>query len=343
MKMKKTLVMGLTVLALLNNIPLAYAKDSVAKEVIVKNKVTLSAVPYMLDDQIMIPVRSFANSQDCKVKWDGKSKTDTITKNGELLYKVQINSDIATLNGKTYKLKNPVELKDGKIFVEAEFLNLMHQVSIEIDSSDISQYNYEFNKGNDGFDAVFSDYHYSEDGNYDIYGMKSDYKRIPVTDKESMGLYLASQNRSDDMFMGYVKKISGLTPNTEYSLDIQFELATGVEAGGMGIGGSPSSSVYVKCGAVATRPVSILDTETDIYRMNIDIGQQSQDGKDLHVVGNVSKPENSKITGFEYKTMKTATKVITDETGCAYIIIGTDSGYEGFTEYYIDNVSFTIE
>ena len=31
----------------------------------------------------------------------------------------------------------------------------------------------------------------------------------------------------------------------------------------------------------------------------------------------------------------------TDENGCAYLIIGTESGFEGRTEYFIDNVGVT--
>ncbi|MHB8127373.1 MAG: copper amine oxidase N-terminal domain-containing protein [Mobilitalea sp.] len=342
MKLKKVLLMSITALMLLNTITPAYAKDDSKSKIIVKNEVMLSAAPYLLDDQVMIPVRSFAKSQGYTVVWNGNDRTDTISKGGKVLYKVQLNSDKAILNGKTYKLNNPVEKKDGKIFVDAEFLNLAHGVTIDRNSFDIMQYNYKFNKGAVGFEAIFSDYSYDQLGNYEIYEMKSAYKQIPVIGKESMGLYLASHNRSDDIFMGYEKKVSGLVPNKEYSLNIQFQLATNVESGGFGIGGSPSSSVYVKSGASTIKPESILDEKAGIYRMNIDTGVQGQGGEDMQVIGDVGKPEGSSITGFEYKQMQAEVKVVADDNGCVYLIIGTDSGFEGFTEYYIDNVTISL-
>jgi len=343
MKISKFLLLSISALLLLNTItPLSALGDTKSK-IFVKKEVTLSATPYLLDDQVMIPVRSFAKSQGYTVVWNGKAKTDTISKGGKVLYTVKLDSDKAIFKGKTYKLNNPVEKKDGRIFVDAEFLKLAHGVTVDINSSDIMQYNYIFHKGASGFEPIFSDYSYDLLGNYEIYEMKSDYKQIPVIGKESMGLYLASHNRSDDVFMGYVKKISGLVPNKEYVMDIQFQLATNAEAGGFGIGGSPSSSVYVKSGVSTIKPESILDEKAGIYRMNIDTGVQGQGGEDMQLIGDVGKAEGSSVAGFEYKPMQATVNATTDENGCFYLIIGTDSGFEGFTEYYIDNVSITLK
>lgn len=343
MKIKKGLILSITAIMLSMTMIPAYAKNDSSIKIVVKNEVALSANPYILDDQVMIPIRSFAESQGCDVLWNRANKEVTILKQGKVLYKIKNNSDIAYLEGKKYKLKNPAVSVGGRTFIEAEFLNYAHKVNIEINSNDIKQYIYKFEKGNAGFEPIFSEYNYDETGDYKIYEMKSDYKQIPVINKESMGLYIASHNRSDDVFMGFVKKINGLAPNKEYNFNVQFQLATDAEPGGFGIGGSPSSSVYVKVGASAIKPESILDKEKGIYRMNIDIGMQSQDGKEMQTIGDVGKLETSSASGFAYKTMKATVKVISDENGCAFLIIGTDSGYEGFTEYYIDNVKISVK
>ncbi|MDF2819564.1 MAG: hypothetical protein K0R15_5 [Clostridiales bacterium] len=52
--------------------------------------------------------------------------------------------------------------------------------------------------------------------------------------------------------------------------------------------------------------------------------------------------QDSSIIGFEYKPMQATATAISDENGCVYLIIGTDSGFEGFTKYYIDNVEISI-
>jgi hypothetical protein len=341
MKIRKIFIMSFSILLILVAIKPSYAIEALNSKIIVKKEITLTKNPYLLDDKAMIPVRSFEESQDYNVFWNSSKQEVSISKDGKELYKISLYSNIAIVGGKEYKLNNIVECIDETTFIEVEFLNYIHNINIEINSNEVNKYVYKFVEGTFGFEPIFSDYSYNEAGNYDIYEMKSDYKQIPVLGNESMGLYIASHNRSDDVFMGYVKKMSGLTPKKEYTFDIQFLLATDVESNGFGIGGSPSSSVYSKSGVSTIRPESVLDKETNMYRMNIDIGIQSQDGKDMQVIGSIGKQDSS-IIGFEYKPMQATATAISDENGCVYLIIGTDSGFEGFTKYYIDNVEISI-
>ncbi|MDF2819565.1 MAG: hypothetical protein K0R15_6 [Clostridiales bacterium] len=244
MKIRKIFIMSFSILLILVAIKPSYAIEALNSKIIVKKEITLTKNPYLLDDKAMIPVRSFEESQDYNVFWNSSKQEVSISKDGKELYKISLYSNIAIVGGKEYKLNNIVECIDETTFIAVEFLNYIHNINIEINSNEVNKYVYNFSEGTFGFEPIFSDYSYNEAGNYDIYEMKSDYKQIPVLGNESMGLYLASHNRSDDVFMGYVKKMSGLAPNKEYTFDIQFLLATDVESNGFGIGGSPSSSVY---------------------------------------------------------------------------------------------------
>lgn len=200
------------------------------------------------------------------------------------------------------------------------------------------EFTYNFSKDDSGFKAVFADYH--DDGNnYESYEMDSYYADIPVESVENKGIYICSHNRSDDMFMGYIKKLEGLKKNTEYQFTIDFKLATNVVSGGMGIGGGPADSVYVKAGISSVEP-QIEKSENNIFRFtNIDVGIQSNSGKNAIVVGNIGKPEENFDESFAFKEFNTEIKATTDVNGCVYLIIGTDSGFEGFTEYYLDDIS----
>ena len=203
-------------------------------------------------------------------------------------------------------------------------------------------YNFDFEESEEDFEAIFSDYH--DDGNnYESYEMKSDYTTIPVKDISSKGLYIASHNRSDDIFMGYIKEITGLSKDQSYTFDISFKLATNIEAGGFGIGGSPGAAVYIKAGVVSEKPEMEKDDVGVLRFTNIDTGSQASGGEDLLHLGNIEKPEENWVEGYMFKSFSTSVTATTNSNGSVYLIIGSDSGFEGFTEYYIDDVSITIQ
>ena len=122
-------------------------------------------------------------------------------------------------------------------------------------------------------------------------------------------------------------------------MSVEFLLATDVEGGLIGIGGAPGESVFVKCGASTVRPEVIL--ENGYFSLNIDKGAQNNNGEQMQLIGDMAKPEGSP-EGFVFKQMTASFTVKTNDEGRFYLIIGTDSGFEGFTEYYIDDVILNI-
>lgn len=110
----------------------------------------------------------------------------------------------------------------------------------------------------------------------------------------------------------------------------------------MGIGGSPGDSVYVKAGIVNQEPANI--KQDNYYRFNLEKkGNQSTSGEDLQVIGNLTKTDDSTDDSYTYKQFETQTIVETDEEGNAYIVIGLDSGFEGKTQVYLDNIQVSYK
>ena len=106
----------------------------------------------------------------------------------------------------------------------------------------------------------------------------------------------------------------------------------------IGIGGAPGESVFVKCGVATEQPENSLDS-LNHFRLNIDKGSQSNSGMDMVVVGNLSKAETTRLGEYEFNEIETKVIGRTDETGVVYLVIGTDSGFEGVTSYYLDDIS----
>lgn len=135
-----------------------------------------------------------------------------------------------------------------------------------------------------------------------------------------------------------------LKPNTEYEVNLRFDVATSEAESSMGIGGGSASSVFVKAGVVDRAPSVIEDStyaNTPYYRLNLDKGNQSTDGKDVALLGNIAKPDAEK-SGFQLKSFEHAFTVKSNAAGELYVIIGTDSGYEGLQTLYFTNIDLTL-
>lgn len=195
---------------------------------------------------------------------------------------------------------------------------------------------FDFNQNDGGFTPIFSDYP-NEQGVEEFYELRSGHEEVPIADA-GKGLFLSGNNHSDDLFMGYFKELSGLAPETEYQFTVRFKLATNVENDMIGIGGAPGESVFVKCGVASEEPENSLDS-LNHFRLNIDKGSQSTGGADMIVVGNLAKKEINRPGEYEFNEIETKVIARTDEAGTAYLVIGTDSGFEGVTSHYLDDIS----
>lgn len=204
---------------------------------------------------------------------------------------------------------------------------------------------YDFTNGLNGWEGDFADLPIAYDK--EDYSLDFGHKPIPLNGKtvKKNGLLMSGVNRSDDLFMYAKKKIGkaeGLLPNQTYLLNMELEFYTDVQAGLVGVGGSPGEAVYVKAGGASIEPKTI-QMNSDL-RMNIDKGEQASSGKNAIVIGNVAKSEGV-IKEYELKRLKMnePIKVKTNADGELWAIFGTDSGFEGQTTLYYTNVIIELE
>ncbi|MCS6974143.1 MAG: hypothetical protein NZM13_06615 [Cyclobacteriaceae bacterium] len=152
-------------------------------------------------------------------------------------------------------------------------------------------------------------------------------------------LMLSGRNYSDDLFMFIKRKITGLKPNTRYDILFNVQLASNAPTGAVGIGGAPGESVFLKAGITTTEPRKVPDAD-DYYRMNIDKGNQAAGGEDMMVLGHIGvAPNTTRYTQiFRNNSSLNPFSLQTDSTGEAWIIVGTDSGFEGKTTLFYISV-----
>jgi hypothetical protein len=122
-------------------------------------------------------------------------------------------------------------------------------------------------------------------------------------------------------------------------------IASNVPPGCVGIGGSPGENVFIKCGATGTEPSNIVLNDSYVST-NFDHGNQSQEGANMLVLGNFAHGGGTCIDGlYQRATLSAGGRSVTVRTSASgelWLIVGTDSAYEGFTKIYYLEGSATI-
>lgn len=187
-----------------------------------------------------------------------------------------------------------------------------------------------------GWIAGFADY---PEGEEEFYELKSGIEPIPPeTGLSGNGFLLSGNNHSDDLFMFLKRRLGpedGLIPDTEYHLHFFLEFASNAPSGAVGIGGSPGESVYLKAGGSTIEPKAV--SVDGFLQMNVDKGNQAQGGHAASTVGNIANgrsPEEPPRYVILRKEHKHPPKIRTDNKGVLWLLIGTDSGFEGTTTLY---------
>jgi hypothetical protein len=201
-------------------------------------------------------------------------------------------------------------------------------------------YQSNFQRDQDGWVADIADYGVAQEG---IMEFRSGLKNLPAPlDTTRKSVLLESMNRSDDAFMFLKKKVTGLQPNKDYSLVFAVELASKYPTNSIGIGGSPGSSVFLKVGASAVEPVK--EKKDDFYSLNIDKGYQNDNGKDAILIGNIGVDDDD-ADGYELITRSNADKPFvarSNGNGELWLLVGTDSGFEGLTTLYYSQIKVSV-
>jgi hypothetical protein len=199
---------------------------------------------------------------------------------------------------------------------------------------------YEFTDNMDGWTGDFADYPVTDSISFELECIRTTLPYPLQTSKYA--LRISGNNHSDDLFMFIKRKITGLIPNTTYTLLIDVELASTYATSDIGVGGSPGKSVIVKAGASITEPIKV--NKNGEYRMNIDKGNQAVPGADMDTIGNVGVTDTTTIyTLIHRSNANNLFTITTGASGAVWVCIGTDSGYEATTTLYYSKIRLSFE
>jgi hypothetical protein len=188
-------------------------------------------------------------------------------------------------------------------------------------------------------------------GNNPIYEIESGPRALPGEVGPGTGYLLQGHNRSDDLFL-YLKRqlgpAEGVRAGGSYALRYTITLASNAPTGGVGIGGAPGESVYLKAGGSTVEPRAVPGSE-GFLRLNVDKGNQSQGGPAATVAGDLANGQEPVPGGGDDQPYVTITRTVTHATpvradahGRLWLLVGTDSGFEGLTRVYVRRIDVEL-
>jgi len=162
---------------------------------------------------------------------------------------------------------------------------------------------------------------------------------------QGYGLTITAENPHGDLFYFFKKRITGLKPNKNYKVDLEFIVYTQLEDGNKV---AATEDIFLKVGAVNPEPLVTLSSTggvADYYSLNFDKGEKNEDsGEDLKNLGSIKNYTKSTVEAISGNTYKSNIMVMADSQGSIWLIIGVDSsiksqltfGLMAMTVYYTE-------
>jgi hypothetical protein len=210
---------------------------------------------------------------------------------------------------------------------------------------------FDFRNGALGWQAGFADYPPTTNKN-GFYELLAEVRTLPPElGVNGTGFYIQGNNHSDDLFMFMKRRLNsadGIVAGQTYQISFTLVFASGAQSGCLGIGGSPGDSVGLKAGASPAEPIALFDASPVIswLRMNVAKGDQSQGDIAASTTGSIANGTPCGSTPNSYvsiqRTHQHTSLVNANSKGELWLLIGTDSGFEGLTALYYQRIDVTL-
>ena len=210
---------------------------------------------------------------------------------------------------------------------------------------------FDFRNGALGWQADFADYPPTTNKN-GFYELLAEVRTLPPElGINGTGFYIQGNNHSDDLFMFMKRRLNsadGIVAGQTYQISFTLVFASGAQSGCFGIGGSPGDSVGLKAGASPAEPIALFDASPVIswLRMNVAKGDQSQGDIAASTTGSIANgiPCGSAPNSYVsiQRTHQHTSLINANSKGELWLLIGTDSGFEGLTALYYQRIDVTL-
>lgn len=204
-------------------------------------------------------------------------------------------------------------------------------------------FRFDFEEGAEGWQAEFADFPVGIDAmDPAFYGLVGEVRAMPpIAGADGQGFFLSGDNHSDDLWMAIVREFR-LAPGTAYTVEVELALASEYGTGCLGIGGSPGDSVYLKTGGTPGGLVTTIDGGDHVRWVSPDKGNQAEIGPDAASLGTMANGSDCGDPAFVMVERTASLTLASDAEGHVTVFVGSDSGFEGRSNWYIDTLTIVF-
>jgi len=209
---------------------------------------------------------------------------------------------------------------------------------------------FDFRNGALGWQGGFADYPPGTD-NDGFYELRSEIRTLPPElNVNGTGFFIQGNNHSDDLFMFLKRRLDsndGIVAGQTYQITFTITFASNAQSGCVGVGGAPGESVALGAGASPAEPQAVLSPSSGPFisgwlRMNVD----KNGGIAASGTGNIANGQPCSSSSPPYvslqRTHQHTSPVNANARGELWLIVGTDSGFEGRTALYYQQINVTL-
>jgi len=208
---------------------------------------------------------------------------------------------------------------------------------------------YDFRDGAQAWQAGFADYPPATDKN-GFYDLRAEVRTLPPElGIKGTGFYIQGSNHSDDLFMFLKRRLNsadGIVAGQTYQINFTLVFASDTQSGCVGAGGPPD--IALKAGASPAEPIALFDASPWIswLRMNVGKGGANTGNIAASGMGTIGNgiPCGSAPRSYVsvQRTHQHTSLVNANSRGELWLLIGTDSGFEGLTTLYFQRIDVTL-
>jgi hypothetical protein len=204
---------------------------------------------------------------------------------------------------------------------------------------------FDFRQGVQGWASGFADWPGGDPGSYEL---DSGIRPLPTELGAGDGFMIQGNNHSDDLFMFLKRRLTtadDILPNQSYRVRFDIRFGSNAPSGGAGVGGAPGEGVTLKAGGGAIEPLVI--PVGGRLQMNVDKSDQILGGRYASVLGNIANglPPNPGGPAPYVSVTRSGTHPFaarSDSAGNLWLLIGTDSGFEGLTRLFYQSITVNL-
>jgi hypothetical protein len=226
----------------------------------------------------------------------------------------------------------------GRLFFIAVALAMLS--ACDKDEKVNRDFSFNFKDGTEGWQSFFSDYPVGAETAFEL---QFEHSNLPAPlDNSIPALKISGNNHSDDLLSFIYRKLDGLQPNKTYTATFDVQMASNAPTNSIGIGGSPDLAFGV--GGIATEPANTPDSDS-WYRPNFTSQLQSRESNNtLQMAGTIGVGEDATdFTIISRDNKSTPLRLTTNSNGEVWLMMGTDSGFEGTTTLYYTSIKIKLD